>query len=123
MSTRNLVLEINETDTPLEIQDRLNQAAEDGFFLVNVVGRLAFLRTAVSQKKPDSMRGPNRDGKDEDGKEGTALDIIKANLKLKVEEIIPLLLKAGIDRSESWVQKKRKKLRETGTSGVILASE
>ena len=47
-----MVLEIKETETPLEIQDRLNHAADDGFFLVNVVGRFAFLRTSISQSAP-----------------------------------------------------------------------
>ena len=51
MDLRNLVLEVGENESAASVQARLDDAAKDGFFLVNVVGRLAFLRTCVTQKK------------------------------------------------------------------------
>lgn len=51
MDVRNLVLEVGENESAESVQARLDKAADDGFFLVNVVGRLAFLRTSISQKK------------------------------------------------------------------------
>ena len=50
-----MVLEIKDGEYAADLQARLDKAAEDGFFLVNVVGRLAFLRTTVTQKKPESQ--------------------------------------------------------------------
>lgn len=49
MGVRNLVLEFGENESAPELQARLDKAGEDGFFLVNVVGRFAFLRTSVAQ--------------------------------------------------------------------------
>jgi hypothetical protein len=56
MSVRNLVIDIPENASATAVQARLDEAAEDGYFLVNVVGRLAFLRTTVTPQKPDSRR-------------------------------------------------------------------
>ena len=53
MDVRNLVLEIEDRESAAEVQARLDKAAGDGFFLVNVVGRLAFLRTSITQQKPE----------------------------------------------------------------------
>lgn len=55
MQAQNLVLEISPEESAADVEVRLNQAAEDGFFLVNVVGRMAFLRTSVvpKDKKPE----------------------------------------------------------------------
>ena len=52
VDVKNLVLEINDGECAADVEARLDKAAKDGFFLVNVVGRLAFLRTPVTQKKP-----------------------------------------------------------------------
>jgi hypothetical protein len=52
---KNLVLEITENESAAELQTRLDRAGADGFFLVNVVGRFAFLRTSVSQPKPSPV--------------------------------------------------------------------
>lgn len=51
MAVKNLVLEVGETETAPDLQRRLNEAAEDGFFLVTVIGRFAFLRTTAAQPK------------------------------------------------------------------------
>lgn len=51
MIAQNLVLEVGEDESAADVQSRLNTAAEDGFFLVNVVGKLAFLRKSITQPK------------------------------------------------------------------------
>lgn len=51
MSVKNLVLEFCENESAAELQTRLDKAAEDGYFLVNVVGRFAFLRTSAAQQQ------------------------------------------------------------------------
>lgn len=51
MDARNLVLEIGESESAQDVQSRLDVAAKDGYFLVNVVGRLAFLRTSIAPTK------------------------------------------------------------------------
>ena len=58
MDVKNLVLELGESESAQSVQARLDAAGTDGFFLVNVVGRLAFLRTSVTQKKPESVPAP-----------------------------------------------------------------
>ena len=58
MDCQNLVIEIEESESATSVQARLDKAAEDGFFLVNVVGRLAFLRTSIAQKKPQMQPVP-----------------------------------------------------------------
>lgn len=52
MGVKNLVLELGQDESASELQARLDKAGEDGFFLVNVVGRFAFLRTSVAQSTP-----------------------------------------------------------------------
>jgi hypothetical protein len=51
MVVKNLVLEFGENESRSDLQRHLDNAAQDGFFLVNVVGRFAFLRTAVTQPR------------------------------------------------------------------------
>ena len=45
MDYQHLVLEFSENESAADVQLRLDKAAADGFFLVNVIGRLAFMRT------------------------------------------------------------------------------
>lgn len=53
MSVKHLVLEIEQSESAADLQKRLDNAEADGFFLVNVVGRFAFLRTSVVQQWKD----------------------------------------------------------------------
>lgn len=98
MSARNLVLEIGESESAADIQARLDTASDDGFFLVNVVGRLAFLRTTVTPKTPENL--------DEDAR---ALEFLKANLGKPSRVIAADFEKeTGIVRSYKWFQRRRK---------------
>jgi hypothetical protein len=56
MAAKNLVLEIGESESAMDIQVRLDKAADAGYFLVNVVGHLAFLRTTVTPTKPEKLK-------------------------------------------------------------------
>jgi hypothetical protein len=123
MDVRNLVLEIAESESAADVQARLDMAAEDGYFLVNVVGRLAFLRTTVTPRKPEPVsdmanpkhgllkrRGPwvakTEEVEEEDA---CAVEFLKANLG-KPNRIISDAFKkeTGIVRSYMWFQRRRK---------------
>ena len=105
MEVRNLVLEIGENESASDVQARLNKAGEDGFFLVNVVGRLAFLRTTVTQPKQESRPLGNADGK-----ESEALAIIMAHSGDSIFNLVQRLQAAGIERGKNWVCWKRREL-------------
>jgi hypothetical protein len=97
MEVRNLVLEIRENESAAEVQARFNEAAEDGFFLVNVVGRLAFLRTSVMQKK------------DSDADDTKAVEFLKTHWEMSDRNIQKAFMAhTGIDRSFKWFQRRRK---------------
>jgi hypothetical protein len=114
MNVQNLVLEIGENESAAHVQARLNKAAGDGFFLVNVVGRLAFLRTTVMQKKPEEGRPLSN----VDGLEETALSIIKEHVEESCTKLEQRLAEAGIKRSVNWIGKKRLPMRAKGTKMV-----
>jgi hypothetical protein len=114
MNVQNLVLEIGENESAADVQTRLNKAAGDGFFLVNVVGRLAFLRTTVMQKKPEERRPLSN----VDGKEDVALSIIRDHVEDSCTKLEQRLAEAGIKRSVNWIGKKRLPMRAEGTKLV-----
>jgi hypothetical protein len=114
MNAQNLVLEIGESESAADVQARLNKAAGDGFFLVNVVGRLAFLRTTVMQKKPEERRPLSNT----DGKEETALSIIREHVEESCTKLEQRLAEAGIKRSVNWIGKKRLPMRAKGNTLV-----
>jgi hypothetical protein len=122
MDVRNLVLEIGESDSAADVQARLDMAAEDGYFLVNVVGRLAFLRTTVTPRKPETApaTGNTKHGLNSCGpwvaktakveeEDVLALDFLKVNLG-KPDRRIAAAFKAetGVERSYMWFQRRRK---------------
>lgn len=105
MDVRNLVLEVGENESAESIQARLDKAAEDGFFLVNVVGCLAFLRTSISQKKPGqiAMTSATRPLANRDGKDETAKAIIQANPDRSIRELVGMLAEMGMKRGKTWI--------------------
>lgn len=106
MNIQNLVLEIGENESAADVQARLNKAAGDGFFLVNVVGRLAFLRTTVTRKKPED-RGRKANA---DGMEDAALAYIAANMEKSAPTLVDEMEDLGIHRKETWVKKAKRNL-------------
>jgi hypothetical protein len=106
MDVKNLVLEIGENESASDLQARLDKAGEDGFFLVNVVGRLAFLRTTVTQPKQKESKPLSN----VDGKENEALDIIKAHMGDSIFNLVQRLNAVGIKRGKNWVCWKRREL-------------
>jgi len=109
------VLEIHDSESAENVRARLDKAAKDGFFLVNVVGRLAFLRTSITQKKDkavDSIRKQRGRVSDLDGKDAAARDIIRGNSNLTVRALMKLLSDNGIKRGKTWVCEARLAIRD-----------
>ena len=124
MDVRNLVLEIGESESAADVQTRLDKAAEGGYFLVNVVGRLAFLRTTVTPRKPEPVPAQSlqhRQSRPEiqasrDSKDEAANAYLKANPDATLPELVKGLAVLGIDRKKTWVSEHRAKLGGNGAS-------
>ena len=115
MSVQNLVLEIAPDESAADVQTRLNRAAADGFFLVNVVGRLAFLRTTVTGRKP--VRPTIFLGRD--GMDPEAREIVMAHPDKSVREVVDVLTEAGIKRGRTWVSDARIAARKNSQPGEV----
>ena len=122
MDVRHLVLELGESESATEVQARLDKAAGDGFFLVSVAGRFAFLRTTVThQKASKNPSSPGHGGNisNRDGQDDAARAIIKANSTWTVKPLVKLLAESGIKRGKSWVTEAR--LETRGGSKITSA--
>jgi hypothetical protein len=108
MDAQNLVLEIGESESAVDVQARLNKAGDDGFFLVNVVGRLAFLRTSITQKQQPEQKGGNNGGGPKTlPDDSQARAYVLEHADLSVRQLIKGLSAIGITRKKSWVSDAR----------------
>jgi len=114
MDVQNLVLEIEENESAADVQARLDKAGADGFFLVNVIGRLALLRKSIVVKKALGGVSVAKTGGAQanvDGKDDDAAKIIRHNSLLPIRRLVALLGEAGIKRKKTWVGEMRMKQR------------
>ena len=114
MDVQNLVLEIEENESAADVQARLDKAGADGFFLVNVIGRLALLRKSIVVKKALGGVSVAKTGGAQanvDGKDDAAARIIRHNSLLPIRRLVALLGEAGIKRKKTWVGEMRMKQR------------
>jgi hypothetical protein len=99
---RNLVLEVTEGESAQDLQARLNRAGDDGFFLVNAVGRLLLLRASVVPRKTPT-RTERQAGN------ATALQYLKDHWELPCRVIAKACEKEnGVVRSYRWFQVRKK---------------
>lgn len=124
MTAKNLVIEFDETESASDRQSRLDQAGEDGFFLVNVVGSFAYLRTSVVQPQKPKKTLPMGTKVDQinDAARSVIADNLAVNPDISVSGLISKLAEAGIVRKKTWVAEARLAIRRARRTHVRMTA-
>jgi len=107
-----LVIDIPAGSTAAEAQALLDGPCRQGYFLVNVVGQLAFLRMPVAKRNevPKTSQKANADGKD-----AAAEQFISQHPEMSIRDLVTALADFGIPRKKTWVSDTRLRLRGSGS--------
>lgn len=119
MGTKNLVLDIGEDKSAADLQARLDKASEDGFFLVNVVGRFAFLRTTVSQtqKSLPVVTETDTPVKEDERCRDIIKQLVTKDPEMGVNRIqIELRQRTGNGRGAAWVNDQKSRILGCGST-------